>query len=118
VLQIAANSYACWSIVLPSGAKDVEEESWFDSTACQYYLVILPPPLFEQFQNDRTGLPIGPQSSGAPCSPPPVAEPIGIGWPIPLNISSGDTLLFYNPNPAAVALTTSYPVEISYTIDP
>ncbi len=117
--NVSAGGYAAWPITIPEGAKGVWLEASLAQTGCAYTLSILPPSVFQQFQVNRSAIDSGSSQlieSGwtSSCPNPQVSTPFGPGAIGPLNISSGDVLVFYNWWSGGVELTVLDPIEISY----
>ena len=112
-LNVSAGSYVCWQMPPPAVAQD----AWLvipplPATNEHWTLAVLPPPVFRQFQTNRSVI-----------SSPDVWELWqGVNgyssgdWSVPVHLISADILVFYNWALSGTTLTVYYPMELSYVV--
>jgi hypothetical protein len=106
-MNILSGGNMSWPISLPAGATGVWLEAWLAQTGCNYSLFIQPANVSMSPQLITAGY-------GSSCPTPPVSTVFGPGAMGPLNITSGDSLVFYNGWSDSVQLSVLYPIEVSY----
>jgi hypothetical protein len=120
--NLSMNNFSAWPISVPVDAADVWLEGVVATDACSFVLAVLPPSVYATFLSDRSVV-YSPQAvliqSGASesCSGSP-SPPTAVGFPTigPLNISSGEFLVFYNSSSTTVDFSVLSPIEASYLL--
>jgi hypothetical protein len=116
---LSAENFSSWRLSVPAGASSFWLDGSITTTGCSFILSILPPLVYQAFQSNRSEA-YSPDalvvSSGwsASCPSPPVSRDVGPGPTGPLNLTSGDILVFLNSWGSTAQVTFLAPIELSY----
>ncbi|HXQ78841.1 MAG: hypothetical protein WB788_02400 [Thermoplasmata archaeon] len=116
--NVGASNYSAWPLLFPPGASSVWLEASIATTSCNFVTAILSPSLYQEFQTDRSAI----DSPSALSLIHEQLSPCSVGtsnaFPYaalgPLNVSSGDMLVFYNAGGGTSELMVLAPIEVSY----
>jgi hypothetical protein len=117
--NLSAGDYTAWSIPIVSGSTDVRLTGVLETTACSYSVAILPAASFEAFQTNRSVIysssyaEILDAAGSSTCPTPGPLSYAGIGVSSQ-NLTSNQTLVFYNSSQATVQFVVIGSIELSY----
>jgi hypothetical protein len=121
VTDLSSGNYSAWPISVPTGSSSFWVNGLIATTGCSFVASILPPFVFQEIQVDRGAIE-SPNATllisgyGSTCPNPPVSTPVPVGPFGPLNITSGDVLVFFNSWPSTVQFSVLDPIEVSYLL--
>jgi hypothetical protein len=118
-VNISSGQYVARPLIVPTNVTDLWLEDSLATNGCDYALAILPPAVYEAFQLnrsaiDRPGVYLISEGSPIPCSVSTVPSPTDGGTIGPLDVSTGSTLVVFEPWIGPLVFVVQSPIEISY----
>lgn len=121
-VPLSEAGYVAWPISSPANASEFFFESWMATTACDYEMVVAPNSVFVNFTSGgpllTTGTVLLLSAYTNACTVSAEPTLFGPGVLGPLNLTSGDVVVFLNQAGAPASLSLLAPFEISYLLGP
>ena len=117
--NLSAGNFSSWSIPVISDSTYVWLTGVLETTACSYSIAILPAASYAAFQTNRSVIysssyaEILDAAGSSSCPTPGPLSYAGIGISS-LNLTSNQTLVFYNSSQATVQFVVTGSIELSY----